>query len=610
MRRAVRTVAIYFLLTLLFFAGACAAVISVSRAQDDKGKQEPPPLPGRDLEPRGPDELFTPLPDTGLFEGKAPARAERVVILRVPNQESWNDSPELDLSAADRFITGGFDLSLEQQIEYRPWFFGHNDRARVTRYQAMLRNAEVPRAGQGELTGKKFKGAEAALATLDAEIAFLLSYLPAGDESPARGAAFRYRRGVGVEATVAWDFPKLGKPEPDSAVRMIEAKVVELMGKAPGDHPFAPVPPLCASDAALREFVKMRDTFSRGELTSALIHYSSLMQKDPACGRAALYGTEIYRGLAESLTAEEHEKYVNRAVQLAREAVALAPNDVLLRGYLVWNAAVHFNRFDFAQATIRQARRVQPASVELVQWWLTAWSTEDKAKQAEWLIKEVLPVVKDGRIELEIGHVYYGSGNYAGGFEWYGKGIKVNPDDHELQMSIGLCGTYHAESSFKKRDEATALEAWATATESLARAQDLDPQEIKWVYEYYPRVATHDYTWLPSNEAELERLFLTQAVLTGLESNSRSWQFDRLAKDILPSMKRTLRETCKAAKPDDPLYVMKLLARAQFAIVDQDNDELVHTLWLMRGYGIRAELYTNLMSRLGPLVEDYKPKEK
>jgi hypothetical protein len=124
------------------------------------------------------------------------------------------------------------------------------------------------------------------------------------------------------------------------------------------------------------------------------------------------------------------------------------------------------------------------------------------------------------------------------------------------------------------------------------------------------RVATHDFTHLPTGQADLERLFLSQAVVNGLEPNSRTWQWDRLVKDVLAVMRRTLRETCKEAKPGDEHYEIKLMARLQFAYADLDNDEIIHTLWVMRGYGLRTNFYNDLMNRFASLVDEYAPKEE
>jgi tetratricopeptide (TPR) repeat protein len=612
LRRTRRTLVAYLLFSTLFFVGAGVAVITCSHAQP--APQPAPPV----VKPIGPDELFTPLAEV-TYEGKAPAQILKVVVLRVPNRESWNDSPAMDLSGSERVVAGGFELMLDQQIEYRPYFHKETNRNRTIRYEAMLRNADVPRVGSQDVVGKKFPAVEQALDTFGAEIVFLLSYVPGKKDVPAEGAAFSYRRGEGVQTAVEWEFTKLGKPEADSTIRSLDEKVVNLIGPhgqpaADGtwqEAPFAPVPRLVASDSALRDFVNMRDAFYGGELSTALVNYESLMAKDPACGRAALFGMEIYRAIAETQTdLAENARYNDKAIQIGREAVKSLPNDVMLRGRLSWTGAVHYRRIDFGLAGLKQAMRVQPANVELFTWWLSAYSVEDRPKQIEWLIENALPLVKDGRIEYTIGTICYGSGDYAKGVEWYTKAVALAPREHEFHKSLGLCGTYLAEGLFKKRQRDEALDAWVAAIEALKNAVDIDPRDVKWVYEYYVRVATRDFTHLPTSEADLERLFLSQAVVTGLEPNSRTFQWDRLVKDVLVVMRRTVRETCKEAKPGDDDYEIKLMARLQFAVGDQNNDEIIHTLWTMRGYGLRTDYYNDLMKRFGPLVDEYTPKKE
>jgi tetratricopeptide (TPR) repeat protein len=612
LRRTRRTLVAYLLFSTLFFVGAGVAVITCSHAQ-------PAPQPADPVvKPVGPDELFTPLADV-TYEGTAPARCLKVVVLRVPNRDSWNDSPAMDLSGSERVVAGGFELMLDQQIEYRPYFYKEQNRNRTIRYEATLRSADVPRVGSKDAVGKKFPGVDQALDTFAAEIAFLLSYAPGKKESPAQGAAFCYRRGEGVQTAVEWEFTKLGKPEADSTICSLEKKIVNLIGphgqqSADGawqEAPFAPVPRLVASDSALRDFVNMRDAFYGGELSAALVNYESLMAKDPACGRAALFGMEIYRAIAETQTdLAENARYNDKAIQMGREAVKSVPNDVMLRGRLAWTGAVHYRRIEFGMAGLKQAMRVQPANTELFTWWLSAYCVDDRPKQIEWLMENALPLVKDGRVEYAIATTYYGSGDYAKGVEWYAKAVALAPREHEYNKGLGLCGTYLAESSFKKQQRDVALDAWVAATDALAKCMEIDPREVKWVYEYYVRVATHDFTHLPTSEADLERLFLSQAVFTGLEPNSRTFQWDRLVNDILVVMRRTLRETCKEAKPGDEAYEMKLMARLQFARADNDTDDLIHTLWLMRGHGLRTDLYNDLMSRFGPLVNEYTPKKE
>lgn len=613
MRRVTRTLVAYLFFTTLFLGGAGALLVSAARAQDA------PKLPPKqdELKPSGPDQLFTPLPET-TFTGVVPARHFKVVILHVPNADSPHDTPNEDLSGSGRAIAGGLELMLEQAIDYRPQLHREPNLARTIRYAAMLRKGDAPRVGAEVKPGQKSSSLEAAARTFNADLVFALNYQPGKEDAPARALAVRYARGTGVEQSLEWEFGKLGKPEPDSTLKLLEEKVSGLcagIGAGVGEDgkpveiPHAQVPRLVCQDKLLRDYVKMRDALNNGRLAEALISYEDVMKADPACGRAALYGMEIYRALAETQTDEaENERYRHEALKLGREAIALHPDDVLLRGRLAWYAATHFNRFEFAQNEIKQAMKVQPANVELFGWWLSAWNIDDRMKQAEWLIETALPKVKDGRIELVLGNLYYGSGDYTKGIEWYRKGIEVAPLEHELQLSLGLCATYEAERLHKQRRTEEALDAWAISVDALAAAQDIDPQEFAYVYEFYVRSGSHAYTWLPSNESDLERLFLSQAVVNGLQSNSRTWQWDRLVKDVINVQQRVLRETVREAKPGDNLYEMKLMARLTFAMADQDNDELIHTLWLMKNHGLRTDVYKDLMRRYGPIVDEYKPK--
>ncbi|MCB9935642.1 MAG: hypothetical protein H6840_08100 [Planctomycetes bacterium] len=619
MRRLSRTLVAFLLFALLLVGGASAMLVSAIRAQD--AGDEPPALPPKavDLTPRGPDELFTALPDVG-FEGKVPARQYKAVVLRVPNADSPNDTPDEDLSSNERAIAGGLELMLDQSLEYLPQVYYESNLARVTRYYAMLRRGDTPRVGAEVKLGQKSQSLEAAARTFNADLVFTLSFKPGAGELPARALAARYRRGEGFERAQEWEFGKLGKPEADSVIRLLEANVAELcsgigaeVGEdgTPVEFPHAPIPRLVSQDKALRDYVGMRDALNTGKLAEALFAYEDVLKRDPGCGRAALFGMEIYRALAETQTdTAEHERYRNRAIEIGREALKCNPDDVLIRGRLCWNAATHYNRFEFAQQGLKQAMKVQPANVELFGWWLTAWSIEDRVKQAEWLIENALPRVNDGRIELILGNLYYGSGDYAKGIEWYRKGVAIAPLEHELQLSLGLCATYEAERLHKKRLRDEALDAWAISVEALAAAQDIDPQEVEYTYEYYVRSGSHAYTWLPSNDDQLERLFLSQAVITGLEPNTRTWQWDRLVKEVITVQKRLLRETVRAARPGEKRYEMKLMARLRFALTDDDNEDLIHTLWLMKEYGLRTNVYTDLMRRFSPIVNEYQPKEE
>ncbi|MEZ5993231.1 MAG: hypothetical protein R3E76_12890 [Planctomycetota bacterium] len=653
--RTIRTFLAFMLLTAIFICGCSAALVTISSAQES-GKQagsEPgeesgkgstekettqtgkeseaeedeidetpdaePTIPEKDLTPTGPDELFTPLPDDGIFAGTVPSQMWKAVVLTVPNAESPNDFPQADLPSNASYSAEGLLLMLGQQLEYLPQIHTETNQERTRRYAALLRSGDAPRADSGAELGQRSVSLDLAADAFNADIVFAVSFVPGEGEAPSIGAAYRYEKTGGIIRSVHWQFGKLATPEPDSMVALLESRVNELCAgigatkdEAGNTHqvPHAPIPRLAADDKAMREFVKLQRGLEAGEPAKAWIAFDSLMKRDPRCGRAALFGMEVFRALSSSQSShEESAKYLERAVEVGRAGVALAQNDVLLRGRLCWIATSHFNRFEWAQAGLKQARRVQPANFELIGWWMTCYEVADREKQAQWLIEHALPIIKDGRIELILGNTYYGGGNYAKGVEWYLKGVEIAPLDHELQMSLGLCANYLGESMAKQRKREESSDAFAISTEALAAAQDIDPQAMRWVYEYYVRACTHKFKRLPTNPNTLERLFLTQAALTGLTSNSRTGEWDRLVVDVIRLQRDLVQDLCREAQPDDSLYTMKLIARLQFDLVEDDPDDLVYTLWLMKNAGLRPEIYTNLMLTYGPLVNDYKPPQ-
>ena len=557
--------------------------------------------------------------EEGLYEGTIPAQTFKAVVLTVPNAGSPVDRPIESLGSNARYQAGGFMLALDQQLQYLPQIYTETNQDRTRRYSVLLREGDAPRAGDGVKTGAHSKSLDAAADAFNAKLVFAVSFVPAEGEAPAKGAAFRYSKANGIERAVEWEFGKLAQPEPDSTVRMLEGKVNELCSGVGAtiaedgsvlEVAHAPIPQIASDDKALREFAKLNENLEKGEPAKAWIAYANLMKRDPRCGRAALYGMEVFRALASTQSVvEENMKYLSSAIEAGREGVKLAPNDVLLRGRLCWIAVSHFNRFDWAQTGIKQAMRVQPGNFQLMSWWLTCYEVEDREKQVQWLIDNVLPVIHDGRVELAIGNTWYGSGDYAKGIEWYEKGVKIAPLDHEMQMSLGLCANYEGERLARLRKKREATDAFATSSEALAVCQDIDPQAMKWVYEYYVRATTHKFKVLPTNPKTLERLFLTQACVNGLTSNRRTGDWDELVKGVIDIWRGLIRDLCRNAKPDEPMYQMKLLARLQFDLVEQDNDDLIHTLWLMREMGMRPEIYVNLMANYGPVVDEYQPKK-
>lgn len=628
MRRAVRTSLAFLLFAALFLGGAGLAVATLAQAgpAGEGGVAPPDEESDREAEernddenfaPRGPDELFEPLPGNGLHEGTVPRETAKAVILRVPNEGSYGLRPEDDLERDARTSVGGFVLMLEQRLDYLPQVHLEVNRARIHRYAARLRVGDAPRAGSLPADGDSSQALARAARTFGADIVFAVSAVPGPDDAPDMAGCVRYHVEDGVQAAVEWKIAPLGKPEADSHTRVLEDRVEDVTRGILAEKddngelkefPHAEVPRLATGDRALAEFVNLRDNLESGALTSALIAYEDLMKADPRCGRAALYGMEVCRGIAERQSSpEEHATWINRSIKIGVEALEHAPNDVMLRGRLCWNGATHFNRRAWAREGLNQAMVVQPANVSLFDWWVLAYAYDDKLKQAEWMIENALPKVSDGRIELSLGNIYYGAGDYAAGVEWYTRATEAMPFEHEAFLSLGLCGNYEAERQVNDNDEVAAREAYARASDALWRAIEIDPLEVGWTYEYYVRTKTRKFTYLPTNPDELLRLFLVQAAVNGLSRSSRSFQWEELTQDVNHIMQRRTRKAAREAGPDDEMYALKLIARFKLAVVDNDQDDMIHTLWLMREDGWHPELYDEAMARLGPLVEAYEP---
>lgn len=633
MKLPLRAVFSCLLFTALFAAGSSLAFFTITTGAQGTEPVRPAKEDSKEdsdnkdnaegddsFAPRGPDELFDPLPTEGLHEGIVPEQTWRAAILRIPNPGSWEDRPDDDLSADERYQAGGFVLLLEQMIDYLPHVYLERNRARMHRYGAKFRNADVPRAGTPDVEGKVLVDFDRALESFGADIIFALSFVPGEDGRPAKGACYRYERG-GVVSFVEWTLGKLGKPEPDSQFRFLNDKVEELCadigattregedGPETVRVPHAPIPPMVNSDRALRDFVNLRDALDNGQITKAYLALLTLKKRDPSCGRGALYGMEVYRALAEqSPDPGDHDKYLGESITSGREALKHTPNDVAVRGRLCWNAMSHFNRREWALEGLKQAMTVQPGNVALFDWWVMAYAYDDTLKQGEWLIENALHRVRDGSVELSLGNIYFNAGEFETAVEWYEKSIELNPNDHEAHLSLGLCATYLGERRAKVNSPRAPL-AFAKAAEALWRALTLDQQEVAWVYEFYVRAKTRGFTYLPTNSDELDGLFLVQAVRTGLEPTSRTFQWERLVKDVIGTMKRKLRADVREATPDDELFTLKLLARLQFAYVDEDSKDIVHTLWLMREHGLRPDVYNDGMARFAPLVEDYEPPD-
>lgn len=601
-----------FVLAVILLLG-CAAT---SYAQDAPAPQPNPEKNPATLVKRGPDELFTDIPIDGLNAGAIPEKQFKTVLIRVANVGSFKKSPDEDLKSSYRPLAGAVRLRAEQLLEYAPHIYSEENIQRVEFFKARFRTLETPRANSPVQLGKSYAGPIEAARTFNAEYIVMLSF--ERTESGANAGIYVHQRGKGLIS--AKSFPLL-KPQPgvaSFAITHIQTNTDSALKEIiqVGEDEAKQMPNLVLNDAALKPFVKMRGYMEVGELKRAYVEFETVNNTEPANGRVALYAIEIFRGMAGNENIEaEHHQFLQRSIKTGREALAKNPNEVLLRGRLAWNSLMFYGRKDWALSQLKIAMKVQPASMSILRWHATIENWTDKNQQTEWLKKHALPHIKDGRVEFEIGNVQFGIGDQKSGVEWYRKALKLQPGEHEYQLSMGLCATYLAEKFSKKvMPGASGAEtrkqrdaAYDEAATALETAQEIDPTVVKWVYEYHVRAATHSFQVIPSNESRRYRVFLSQSVINGLENSSRTWEWKRLVKDIIDVWARKVRKDCGTAKPEDPLYSIKMQARLVFSMVDNDVDDRIATLWEMREQGIRTVAYYAWMNTLGSLVDGYKP---
>lgn len=617
-----------FVLFAALFGGACAtALVPVKLAAQDQPKPVPPaPVPGgyEDLRPAGDDALFAALPAEGLFQGQKPEAARKVVLIDVPLEDSWNDEPVSDLPAAARTAAVGLRMMLEQRLDYLPGVYQYVPQidpneylARVLRHQAALRFSDVPRPGQAVAPGQASQALETVCRRFGADFVIALSYARSGAEvGPARALATRYGRGRGILTTAQLD---LAKPDKTSLVSLLNDVAATLCagiatrGTGPDvqPEPAAPVPPLAADDTALQLLVQMRRLLEQGELTQAWVKYEDLKRRDPANGRAALLAMEIFRGFAEQQTdAAERAVYLARVLQTGREGLKAAPNDVILRGKLCRLASIWFKRDAWCLEGLQQALVVQPANPHLLDWHVTIEHALDRARQAAWLESVALPLAGAGCGSYLVGTAYFAAGQYAPAVAWYRKAVAASPQEHEFAFSLGLAATYLGESLQKTAPSAEAtIEAFATAAEALVAAQRIDPTVMGWPFEFHVRAQTRSFRQLPANPDDLERLLLSQAVVNGLQPTSKTAVWDRLVDPVIKTQRRLLRESARAADPKGPDYEVWLMARLQFALVDNDRQGAVDTLRIMRRIGHRSNLYTAMAGQFAAAMDAPEKKQ-
>lgn len=597
----------------------CAAVVASNgklppgnqvQAQEEPKKEEPkaePKTPEQEEEARIEETFKTPLGDEGVVPVKPAGKVLRTVILRVPYDDNWNDDPLECLSADTRKQALAFESVLEQQIDYRPWLWRY-DSPRVKRYSARLRFAGLAGTAASELQKRALKSAATAF---NADVVLALSYMP--ENKSLRYVAWRYRIGSGIDFRGAGPIEEF-TPEGAVLVKDLVASTMSIVGSLGNTRDEAELPAiplLAANDKALSHFVAMRQCFEKGDLDGAWIEYAACLKADPKCGRAALFGMEIFRNHPSQLSPI-------RAVQEGIKGARATPNDVLLRGRLAYNASVWFKKKDWALAALETALKAQPQRYELLAWKAMIATDNEQKKMKAWLIEHVLPVCKDGRAEIAIGNADALSDNMGEAIEWYEKAIKVVPDDHEANFSLAIISTHHAEKlqrtafidSTGDEQRERAIKHFDRAVWAWNRCLAIDVTEQDMVLEFYVRAATRDYKYIPVEEADLKRLLLIQAVRNGLVKGAGGNNFSRLFGDLLPIQQKLMREWVKEAKLDDADYELRLLARLNFAAADKDDTDAVFVLRELRKRGYRGGAYIGFSERYKAQMDEADAKEK
>lgn len=594
----------------------CAAVVasggklppaSQVQAQDEPKKEEPK-TPEQEAEARVKETFKTPLGDEGVVPVKPPARVLRTVILRVPFDDNWNDDPLECLGAEARKQALAFESVLEQQIDYRPWLWRY-DSPRVKRHSARLRFADLNTFVAGsELAASRL---QAASRCFSADVVIALTYRVV--ETNVECAAWTYSKHNPVAfRTVLGPLPPMtdGAQAIKSLCDNAESLLNGFVSKEEQDK-LSAVPALAANDQALAHFVAMRLCFDKGDLDGAWIEYSACLRADPKCGRAALFGMEIFRNHPSQLSP-------HRAIQEGIKAARATPNDVLLRGRLAYNAFIWFKEKDWALAALDTALRAQPHRYELLAWKALVATENDQPKMKAWLVEHVLPVCKDGRVEIAIGNACALSDNMGEAIDWYEKAIKIAPDDHEANFSLAIISTHYAEKlqrtafidSTGDDQRERAISHFNRALWAWNRCLEIDIAEQDMVLEFYVRAATRDYKYIPAEEADMSRLFLIQAIRNGLVKGAGGVNFGRLAGNMLEIQQKLTRDFVREGKPQDKDYELKLLARLNFAVADKNEEDAVFVLRELRQRGYRGPSYYGFMARYQAQVDESDAKEK
>lgn len=595
-------VSLFGLVSLL----GCAGTVRAHDPAPAPIQEEPKPP---ELPPEVAETFKTPLSAEGVLETQFTGTPQRVVILRVPFDDNWNDDP-LDClgSEAARKQALAFENVLEQQIDYRPWLWRF-DHPRVKRYSARLRFAELNTFVAGsEVAASTLR---AASRCFSADVVIALSYRMVEANLECAAWTFNSRKPIAFR-TVLGPLPPMS--EGAEAIKALSGSAVSILnGLASKDEQdkLGAVPALAANDAALGHFVAMRQCFEKGDLDGAWIEYAACLKADPKCGRAALYGMEIFQN-HPSLSSP------HRAIVEGIKGALATPNDVLLRGRLAYNAAIWFKKKEWALAALESALKAQPARYELLAWKAMIATDNDQPSMKAWMIEHVLPVCKDGRAEIAIGNTCALSNDMGEATEWYEKALKIVPDDHEAMFSLAIISTHHAEKlqrtafidSTGDEQRERAIKHFDRAVWAWNRCLEIDITEQDMVLEFYVRAATRDYKYIPSEETEMTRLFLIQAVRNGLVKGAGGVNFGRLAGSMLEIQQKLTREVVREAKPEDADYELKLIARLNFAVADKDDNDAVFVLREMRKRGYRGPAYIGYAERYLAQINEADAKEK
>lgn len=598
-------IALFGCVALVALGGGNARAMQAQDAPKDEPKE--PKTPEQEEEAKIEETFKTPLGDEGVVPVKPPSKVLRVVVLRVPRDDNWNDDALDNLSAEARKQALAFESVLEQQIDYRPWLYRF-DSPRVKRHYARLRFA-----GLAAPPTKDTQAQEAALnrasRTFGAEVVIALAYT-----GNAGCVAWRWRAGNAIDRVLAVPMQSGDASDNAALVKQFTTLSAQLCGGLlpAGEELSLPNPPtLAANDAALAHFVAMRQCFDKGDLDGAWIEYAACLKADAGCGRAALYAMEIFRNHPSQLSPI-------KAVQEGIKGARATPNDVLLRGRLAYNASIWFKKKDWSLAALDTALKAQPQRFELLAWKALVVTDNDQQKMKTWLIEHALPVCRDGRCEVAIGNCEAISDKMGDAIEWYEKAIKVAPNDHEANFSLAIISTHHAEKlqrtafidSTGDEQRERAVAHFDRAVWAWNRCLEIDPTEHDMVLEFYVRSATRDYKYLPADDAGFNRLFLIQAVRNGLVKGAGGNNFARLMGPMLETQQPLVRDFVKAAKPEDSDYELKLVARINFASIDKTPAEAVFALRELRRRGYRGPGYFGNIERYAAEIADADARDK